>query len=233
LTSEPATGQAGAAAASAGEGTYDLAAHRCFACGELNARGIRMALHMEPDRAWSDLTLDATFQGWEGVAHGGILATLLDEAMAWATASRETFGFTARMTIEYRRPVPVGVPIRVEGRIVEVKRRLTRTEASVIDPATGEVLAHAEGVYIAAPEERATEMRERYRFRGAVDAPDGTRRWRVVQTLPAVEPAGGATGDPRTAGGWTGSPGADAAAGAGAGAELDATPEMVDPQVAR
>jgi uncharacterized protein (TIGR00369 family) len=187
LTSEPTSGRAATASEPTGEGTYELAAHRCFACGDLNARGIRMPLHMEPGRAWSDLTLDASFQGWEGIAHGGILATLLDEAMAWATASREMFGFTARMSIEYRKPVRVGVPIRVEGRIVEAKRRVIRTEASVVDPATGDVLAHADGVYVAAPEERAREMRARYRFSGAVDGPGAAQRWRVVQSLPAVE----------------------------------------------
>ena len=175
-------------ATAAVEGTYDLAAHRCFACGDLNVRGLRMPLHMEPDRAWSELTIDPAFQGWEGIAHGGILATLLDEAMAWATASREMFGFTARMSIDYRKPVPVGMPIRVEGWIVDARRRLIRTEASIADAATGDVLAHADGVYVVAPEARQREMRERYRFRGALDAPDGSRRWRVVQSLPAVEP---------------------------------------------
>ena len=220
MTSEPTPGLGGVEAASAGEGTYGLAAHRCFACGDLNARGIRMTLHMEPDRAWSDLTLDATLQGWDGIAHGGILATLLDEAMAWATASREMFGFTARMTIEYRKPVPVGIPIRVEGRIVQAKRRLLRTEASILDPATGEELAHAEGVYVAASEDRAREMRARYRFRGAVDAPDGSRRWRVVQSLPAVEPASVASDGP--GGPWV--PSAVDLSGVGPGA----TPEPVD-----
>jgi uncharacterized protein (TIGR00369 family) len=194
LTSEPQPGRAGVEPALPVEGTYELAAHRCFACGDLNVRGIRMPLHMEPDRAWSDLTLDPTFQGWEGIAHGGIVATLLDEAMAWATASREMFGFTARMTIEYRRPVPVGVPIRVEGRIVDAKRRIIRTEGSIVDRATDIVLAHADGVYVAAPEERAREMRARYRFRGAVNGAGATQRWRVVQSLPAVEPAGSAPG---------------------------------------
>jgi uncharacterized protein (TIGR00369 family) len=182
-----------------------------------------MPLHMEPDRAWSDLTLDASLQGWEGIAHGGILATLLDEAMAWATATREMFGFTARMTIEYRKPVPVGVPIRVEGRIVEAKRRVIRTEASILDPATGEELAHAEGVYVAAPEDRAREMRARYRFRGAVDAPDGTRRWRVVQTLPAVEPAGGADDGP----GADHGPGVPRVRPADADISMGATPDPV------
>lgn len=209
-----------------GEGTYDLAAHRCFACGELNMRGIRMPLHMEPDHAWSELTLDTAFQGWEGIAHGGILATLLDEAMAWATVSREMLSFTARMTIEYRKPVRVGVPIRVEGRIVEARRRLIRTEASIVDPATGHVLARAEGVYVAAPEDRQSELRGRYRFRGAVDAPDGSRRWRVVQSLPAVEPlapvAGAGAEDGVRAS--TGAGGAEADAVEAAGAE---TPDWV------
>ena len=209
----------------ADDGTYGLAAHRCFACGELNASGIRMPLHMEPDRAWSDLTLDARFQGWEGIAHGGILATLLDEAMAWATASREMFGFTARMTIEYRKPVRVGVPIHVEGRIVGAKRRVIRTEASIVDPGTGEILARAEGVYVAAPEDSAQDMRARYRFRGAVDASDGSRRWRVVQSLPAVEAAGVARPGPNGAGG---SLTESAAAAAGDAASGDATPDPVD-----
>ncbi len=170
------------------EGAFDLAAHRCFACGELNAHGLRMPLHMEPDHAWSELVLDPGFQGWEGIAHGGILATLLDEGMAWAIAAREAFGFTARMTVEYRRPVPVGVPIRVDGRIVDARRRLIRAEADIADPATGEVYAHAEGTYVIAPADQQAALRGRYRFTGATDAADGTRRWRVRQSLPAVEP---------------------------------------------
>ena len=153
-----------------------------------------MPLHMEPDRAWSDLTIDPRFQGWEGIAHGGILATLLDEVMAWATASREAFGFTARLSIEYRRPVPVGVPIRAEGRIVDARRRVLRAAASIVDPVSGEEYASAEGVYVTAPPDRQRELRDRYGFRGTVDGPGGLRRWRVSQTLPAA-PVMGEAGD--------------------------------------
>jgi uncharacterized protein (TIGR00369 family) len=169
------------------EGRFELSAHRCFACGDLNAQGIRMPLHIEPDRAWSDLEIEPRFQGWEGIAHGGILATLLDEVMAWAVASREAFGFTGRMSIEYRRPVPVGVRVRAEGRVVEARRRILRTSARIVDPATDEVYATAEGVYVTAPPERQQEMRERYGFLGATDGPGGMRRWRVRQSLPPVE----------------------------------------------
>jgi len=145
-----------------------------------------MPLHMEPDRAWSDLTIEPRFQGWEGIAHGGILATLLDEVMAWATASRQAFGFTARLSIEYQRPVPVGVSIRAEGRVVDARRGVLRTAASIVDPDSGEEYASAKGVYVTAPPDRQRELRERYGFRGTVDGPGGLRRWRVSQTLPAV-----------------------------------------------
>ena len=168
------------------EGRFELSAHRCFACGELNAQGIRMPLHMEPDRAWSDLEIEPRFQGWEGIAHGGILAALLDEVMAWATASREAFGFTARLSIEYRRPVPVGVPIRVDGRVVDARRRVLRTTATIVDPISGEEYASAQGVYVTAPPDRQRELRDRYGFRGAVDGPGGVRRWLVSQTVPPV-----------------------------------------------
>ena len=164
----------------------DLAAHRCFACGDLNAQGIRMTIHVEPDRSWSELTLDPAFQGWEGVAHGGILATLLDEAMAWAIASRQAFAMTARMTIEYRRPVRVGMLVRAEGRVVEARRRLLRAEAAILDASTREVCARAEGVYVTIPDAQQQELRARYRFGGITDGPAGERRWRVRQSLPAA-----------------------------------------------
>ncbi len=186
-TGAGAPGVAGESAATGGEGTLDMAAHRCFACGDLNAQGIRMAIHVEPDRSWCDLSLDPAFQGWEGIAHGGILATLLDEAMAWAIASRETFAVTARMTIDYRRPVPVGSTLRVEGRVTEARRRLIRAEADVLDGRTGASCAHAEGVYVTLPADQQRELRDRYRFAGATDGPAGERRWRVSQVLPPVE----------------------------------------------
>jgi uncharacterized protein (TIGR00369 family) len=170
-----------------GEGTFDMAAHRCFACGDHNAQGIRMAIHVEPDRSWCDLALEPAFQGWEGIAHGGILATLLDEAMAWAVASRETFAVTARMTIDYRRPVQVGAMLRVEGRVTQAKRRLIRAEADVLDARSGATCAHAEGVYVTLPDDQQRELRARYRFSGAADGPSGERRWRVRQTLPPVD----------------------------------------------
>lgn len=150
--------------------------HRCFACGELNDRGLHLDLHADPTGCWTELTLDVAYQGWEGVAHGGILCTILDEVMAWSVIGRDTWGVTARMTVDFKRPVPIGRRLRAEGSVTDSNRRLARTEGRLLDAETGEILATSEGTYIAAPPERLAELKARYRFRAAsapADAPEG------------------------------------------------------------
>lgn len=149
--------------------------HRCFACGELNEHGLRLELHTDETGCRTDLTLDARFQGWDGVAHGGILCTILDEVMAWAVIGRDVWGVTARMTVAFRRPVPVGRALRAEGTVTQAARRLFRTEGRILDAKTGEVLASSEGAYIAAPPERLAELQARYQLRPAEDRPPADR----------------------------------------------------------
>ncbi len=151
--------------------TFRFEPHRCFACGELNEHGLRLALHADEAGCRTELTLDAAFQGWDNVAHGGILATILDEVMAWSVIGRGTWGVTARMAIEFKRPVPVGQAIRAEGTVVDATRRLFRTSGRIVDAATGDLLASATGVYVAAPPDRLAELQARYRLRPADDQP--------------------------------------------------------------
>ncbi|MEW5990040.1 MAG: PaaI family thioesterase [Chloroflexota bacterium] len=146
--------------------------HRCFACGELNEHGLRLELHTDRDGCRTELTLDPRFQGWEGVAHGGILCTVLDEVMAWAVIGQGTWGVTARMAVDFRRPVPVGRAIRAQAQVAQAGRRLFRTTATISDTGTGETLATAEGTYVAAPPERLAELQARYQLRPVEDAGD-------------------------------------------------------------
>src|SRR5262245_62819530 len=116
-------------------GAFEFEPHHCFACGELNDHGLHLVLHTNPDGSWTELVLDQRFQGWEAVAHGGIVCTLLDEAMAWAVIGRGTWGVTARLNVTFRRPIATGRTIRAEGRVVEQNRRAVRAEGRVLDPA--------------------------------------------------------------------------------------------------
>jgi uncharacterized protein (TIGR00369 family) len=139
--------------------------HRCFACGELNEHGLHLVLHADAEGCWTELTLDSAFQGWEGVAHGGILCTILDEVMAWSVIGQDTWGVTARMTVDFKRPVPVGIRLRAEGQVTSSNRRLLRTAGRLLDAGSGTLLATSEGTYMAAPPERLAELKARYKLR--------------------------------------------------------------------
>ena len=145
-----------------GVARFEVAPHRCFACGTLNASGIGLLIHVGPRRAWTETALEPRFQGWDDIAHGGIVATILDEVMAGSLAGEDDWGVTARMTLEFRRPVPLAEPIRAEGWITEARRRIARTEAVLTDLRDDTLLARATGTYVAADAERKAQLRERY-----------------------------------------------------------------------
>ena len=93
--------------------------------------------------------------------------------MAWSLATTDNWGLTARMTVDFKRPVRLGVPIRAEGWMTRQRRRLVDTSARLVDIASGELLATAEAVYVAADEDRKRELKERYRFRLVAAPNDG------------------------------------------------------------
>jgi acyl-coenzyme A thioesterase PaaI-like protein len=150
----------------------EVAPHHCFACGALNEHGIHLDLHVDGDRCWTELVLADRFQGWDGIAHGGIICTILDEVMAWSLAATDNWGLTARMSVDFKRPVRLGVPIRGEGWVTRRRRRLVDTAARLLDPKSGELLATAEAVYVAADDAQKGELMARYRFRLVEDRDD-------------------------------------------------------------
>ena len=147
------------------QGAFEFEPHRCFACGELNDHGLQLRLHTSPEGSWTELTLPPRFQGWEAVAHGGIVCTILDEVMAWSVIGRGTWGVTARLNVAFRRPVPTGEPIRAEGWVVHEGRRAVRTAGKVVDAASGEVLATADGTFVAVPAAELERLQARYGLR--------------------------------------------------------------------
>ncbi len=124
-----------------------------------------MALHLEPSRSWTELQLDRQFEGWEGVVHGGIVCTILDEVMAWALVAEDNWGVTARMSVSFKKPVSIAQAIRADGWVVRSRRRLVETAGRIIDAETGVELATATGTYVAADAERKALLQARYGFR--------------------------------------------------------------------
>ena len=144
--------------------------HNCFACGTLNTGGLHLDLHVDGERCWSDLEIPERFQGWDEIAHGGIVATILDEVMAWSLVDADSWGLTARLSVAFKRPVPLGQPIHVEGWITESRRRVITTAGRMVAGGSGEVLATAEAIYVAATDDRKRELKVRYGYRDPADA---------------------------------------------------------------
>ena len=147
-----------------GSGVVTMRSHQCFACGDLNVQGLQLSLHLDHGMCWAETTLDPRFAGWEGVVHGGILCAILDEVMAWALIAEDCWGMTARMSVDFKRPVQVGQPIRAEGRFLDRRRRLLRTEGQILDCTGGELLATAQGTYLDAPSDRKDELKRQYEY---------------------------------------------------------------------
>jgi len=150
--------------------------HNCFACGTLNAEGLHLELHVDGQRCWTDLAIPSRFQGWDEIAHGGIVATILDEVMAWSLVASDNWGVTARLAVEFRRPVPVATQIHAVGWVTNARRRVIDTAARMIDLESGVELATATGVYVAADADRKRELQARYGFRRLDPSPLDTAR---------------------------------------------------------
>ena len=149
---------------------FEFEPHNCFACGTLNTGGLHLDLHVDGERCWTDLEIPERFQSWDEIAHGGIVATILDEVMAWSLVDADNWGLTARLTVAFKRPVPLGRPIHVEGWITESRRRVITTAGRMVAADSGEVLATAEALYVAATDDRKRELKERYGYRDPEDA---------------------------------------------------------------
>jgi uncharacterized protein (TIGR00369 family) len=122
--------------------------NRCFGCGPANAIGLQLEFLLTEDGAVVCLpTIPESFEGPPGYLHGGIIATLLDEAMSKTVRARGLKAVTGRMDIDYRRPVRSATPIRLEGRLLRSEGRKHWTEARILD-ARGHVLAEAKGIFI-------------------------------------------------------------------------------------
>ena len=103
----------------------------CFGCGKNNPCGVKLEFDWDGKVAKSEFTPTELHQGWKNVIHGGILVTLLDEAMAYAACFERIPGVTAAMEIRFRQPTVVGQQLIITARVTRNARRFTETEARI------------------------------------------------------------------------------------------------------
>jgi len=140
---------------------YAFADHNCFACGAENPIG--MGLHIEIGEGTARATWQAggDFVGWSDKVHGGIIATLLDEVMAWAPSSYDSWAVTAEMSVRYRSPANPGELLTATGRVAERRRRIYEVVGEVRG-ADDRLIAEGRGRYLGASPTQKAELKDRY-----------------------------------------------------------------------
>lgn len=139
---------------------HDTKHHRstknhCFGCGPDNPEGMRLkfVLDEQNEEFVCKFKLPKRYVGPPGHAHGGIIATILDEAMGKANKIKHVIALTKEMTVEYKAPVPLGKPLVAIGRNESVHGRAYINIAEIRN-SEGEVLAKSRGTFIAIDPEK-------------------------------------------------------------------------------
>jgi len=131
----------------------------CFGCSPTNPIGLHMEFFEEGDEVVSFWRPQEHYQGWVGVMHGGILATLIDEIAGWVVMRKlQTSGVTSRLNVRYLKPVMVeDEQITLRAKIMDRKRNYISI-AVAIENAHGEKCVDGEAVYCAFDKEGALKM---------------------------------------------------------------------------
>jgi uncharacterized protein (TIGR00369 family) len=124
------------------------AQNRCFGCGRANPVGLHLDFLLAEDgTVVCNAAIPDTYEGPQGYVHGGIIATLLDEAMSKSVRARGYTAMTRHMEVDYLRPVPSGAPIRLEGHLTHNEGRKHWAQARILS-VDGTELARSKGLFI-------------------------------------------------------------------------------------
>lgn len=121
----------------------------CFACGRANPVGLHLdGFRIEDGRLRASIAPGPEYQGFAGVLHGGIVATLLDEMGGWtAILLAGVLAVTGTLEVKYRRPARPGENLELEGWIIDVSGARLRLASKARRPEG--LVAEATGIYLA------------------------------------------------------------------------------------
>jgi uncharacterized protein (TIGR00369 family) len=125
----------------------------CFACGLENPAGLHLRFYDNgKDQVFANFTLEPQHASYLGMAHGGIVAAILDEVGGRTVmiGNPNRFYVTARMDLRFRHPVPVGAPLEAAGWLLKRHARRTQAHAEIFTSGMG-ILAEADILYTDLP----------------------------------------------------------------------------------
>lgn len=137
----------------------------CFVCGEENEAGLKARFFVEDGIVKMPFHIGREHCGYAGIAHGGIVATALDECMGWAAARAiQRMCVTGELTVRYLDRTPAHAPLEVCAEVVRAHRRIVHTTAQLFG-ADGKVYARAEARFLPLTVEESLRVDDVLRYR--------------------------------------------------------------------
>lgn len=121
----------------------------CFACSPKNPIGLRLSFWEEAGEVCATFLVRPEYQGWPGFLHGGLVATLCDEAMAQWLWRRGVEAYTGELAVRFKKAIPVGAALEVRASLVEKRGKVAVLTATVLFP-DGTIAATATGKFVCA-----------------------------------------------------------------------------------
>jgi acyl-coenzyme A thioesterase PaaI-like protein len=125
-------------------------ANQCFVCGPGNPAGLKLTFRLEDEVCRSEYTPAPHHCGYDGVTHGGLIFSALDDVMANWIFLKGIRAYTARCDIRYKDSLPTGTPVRLEGRCVKERGRLVVMQGKMIREDNNELVAETEASFMKA-----------------------------------------------------------------------------------
>lgn len=119
----------------------------CFVCGKDNPKGLQIEFKAKDGKSYAEATLSKEYEGYSGIIHGGIIASLLDEACVYAANSLGFHTVTVELKVRFKKPVQPEQRIIIQAEANHLKSKLIQANA-VVKNIENETIAEAEGKLI-------------------------------------------------------------------------------------
>jgi len=123
-------------------------ANSCFVCGPDNPIGLNLKFRLRGDICLAEFTPSLNHCGYDGVTHGGIIFSVLDDVMANWLFLKGFRSYTAKCDVRFKSPLPTECTVALEGHCLKQRSKLVLMAGKATRIDNGEVVAESQASFM-------------------------------------------------------------------------------------